>query len=133
MLALCFPGPGALDFDEGRGVSGLVELRWDIVAVAVGWRGVPVVLGGVGGRPVEGLRGVAVVGSIAIFSRGLRNMACDKLRGHSCCGLGSTHDVVCESWTKIKGALICRNARFVVDALSHGSSVPRNIKQHHTS
>ena len=76
MLVLCLPRLGVLVLEDGRGVRGLVELRVDIVvAAAVGWRGVRLVPGGVGGRPVEGLIGVEV-GSMVMFSRGLRNIVC---------------------------------------------------------
>ncbi len=43
-----------------------------------------VVFGGVGGRPVEGLRGVDVNGSWFMFSRGLRNIVnecCEAFEG----------------------------------------------------
>jgi hypothetical protein len=60
---------GIFDFEFGRGVRGLTELR---LAIVGGGRGRAESLGGVGGLPVEGFRGVAVVGDL--FSRGFLNM-----------------------------------------------------------
>jgi len=57
-----------------RGVRGFVELvRKDIVDVEDGWSGVEELFGGVGGLPVEGLRGVLSGVGLA-FSRGFRNI-----------------------------------------------------------
>lgn len=118
-----------LDLEEGRGVRGLLELvRVDI---AGGWfalreSGDVLVLvpGGVGGRPVEGVR--VVVDSV--FSRGLRNIVdlyttatiswraviwtCAVVR----CGVG-----LADSWRGPDGVF---DARIVVNASAHDSSAP---------
>lgn len=69
-FVLCLLDAGTFNCGFARGVSGFAEPRLAIVDNDCGVR---VPLGGVGGLPVEGFKGVSIEGDE--FSRGLRNIA----------------------------------------------------------